>query len=167
MIARFRSAYGAGPVHLLGHLVAFVAFVWAFSQILGGGFWINYVAWFVGAAVLHDLLLLPLYSLVDRLARREGRSLGLLASGAINYVRAPAIVSAGLMLVYFPVILGYAGPNYRDDTGHALHGYLRNWLLITAALFLLSGLVYTTRAFRARLLADTARLSAERESGHS
>jgi hypothetical protein len=79
MIARFRRAYGSSPLHLIGHVVAFAAFVWAFSQILGGGYVVNYVAWFVGAAVLHDVVLVPIYSLIaapgaPRSARRSTTS---------------------------------------------------------------------------------------------
>jgi hypothetical protein len=167
MIARFRRAYGASPAHLIGHVVAFAAFAWALSQILGGGYVVNYIAWFGGAAVLHDIVLLPIYSLIDRVTRHEGRRAGGSPFGAaINYVRAPAIISAILLLVYSPVILGYSAKNYRDDTGHALHGYLRNWLLITAGLFLISGLLYGGRWMRGRLLSDEARLVAERPPAH-
>ena len=51
-----------------------------------------------------------------------------------------------LLLVYFPLILGLSSTNYRNDTGHRLAGYARNWLLITAALFLVSALIYVIRA---------------------
>jgi hypothetical protein len=163
MIARFRTAYGSTPLHLLGHIVAFAAFVWALSQILGGGYVVNYVAWFVGAAVLHDIVVLPIYSLIDRVTRHEGRrAWGARFGTAINYVRAPAIISAVLLLVYSPEILGYSAKNYRDDTGHPLPSILTNWLLITAGLFLASALVYGIRRVRPRLLSDEARLVGER-----
>ncbi len=160
MISRFRGAYGAAPLHLLGHLVAFAAFVWAFSQILGGGFVVNYVAWFVGAAVLHDIVLLPIYSLIDRLGRHEGERVWgrRILGGAINYVRAPSIISGVLLLVYAPLILGYSEKDYHADTGHAVRGELRNWLLITLGLFLASGLLFGARRVRGRLLADEAAL---------
>ena len=63
-----------------------------------------------------------------------------------NHVRAPAAISGVLLLVYFPLILGLSSANYRNDTGHRLAGYTRNWLLITAGLFLVSALVYGVRA---------------------
>ena len=59
MIHRFRSGYGADPVHLVAQVVGFAVAIWGFRQILGGGYVINYIAWFVGAAVLHDLIALP------------------------------------------------------------------------------------------------------------
>jgi hypothetical protein len=163
MNARFRTAYGSTPLHLLGHIVAFAAFVWALSQILGGGYVVNYVAWFVGAAVLHDIVVLPIYSLIDRLTRHGGRrAWGARFGSAINYVRAPAIISAILLLVYSPEILRYSAKNYRDDTGYPLPSILTNWLLITAGLFLASGLIYAIRRVRPRLLSDEARLVGKR-----
>ena len=163
MTARLRSLYGANPAHLLGHVAAFTAFAWALSQILGGGYVVNYVAWFVGAAVLHDIVILPIYSLLDRVTRAEGRrAWGARFAPTVNYVRAPAIISAILLLVYSPEILRYSARNYRDDTGHALPDILGSWLLITAGLFLVSALLYGLRRLRPRLLADEARLVSER-----
>ena len=66
MIAGFRRLYGASPLHLVAHLLAFLVAAWAIGQILDGGMFINWIAWFVGAALLHDLVLLPLYSSLDR-----------------------------------------------------------------------------------------------------
>ncbi|MGI8712025.1 MAG: hypothetical protein ACR2NR_02350, partial [Solirubrobacteraceae bacterium] len=147
MIGGFRRLYGSGPLHLVGHLVAFFIAAWAIVQILGGGTIINWIAWFVGAALLHDLVLLPLYSLLDRIWSRAPR--GARGPGArrprlaaVNHLRVPAAISGILLIVYFPVILGLSSANYFNDTGHHLEGYTRNWLLITAALFLVSALVY-------------------------
>jgi hypothetical protein len=77
-------------------------------------------------------------------------------------VRAPAIISAILLLVYSPEILRYSARNYRDDTGYPLPSILTNWLLITAGLFLASGLIYAIRRVRPRLLSDEARLVGKR-----
>ncbi len=150
MIASFQRRYGATPLHLLGHAATFAVSVWAFAQIVGGGSVINYAAWFVGAALLHDLVLLPLYSGMDRalaIAARR-RSDVRAAVPWINHVRVPAAIAGVLLLVYFPLILGLSSRNYRNDTGHSLHGYARNWLLITAGLFLVSGLIYAIRRIR-------------------
>ena len=49
----------------------------------------------------------------------------------INHIRAPALISGLLLLVYFPLILGAAPDEYLRATGHHLHGYARNWLLIS------------------------------------
>ncbi len=149
----FRRLYGSHPLHLGAHLVMFFVAGWAINQILGGGNAINWLAWFIGAALLHDLVLLPLYSLLDRGARRRpdprARPAGQRSRPAVlNYVRVPMAVAGILLLVYFPVILGYSSSNYRHDTGHALTGYTRNWLLVSAGLFVCSGLVYLLRVIR-------------------
>lgn len=148
----FRRLYGASPLHLIGHLALFFVAGWAIDQIIGGGTIINWIAWFLGAALLHDLVLLPLYSVLDRLLGRviPGGDATRRHPLVVNYLRVPAVVSGILLLVYFPVILGYASTNYRNDTGHALTGYTRNWLLITAGLFLGSALIYVVRSTRPR-----------------
>ena len=149
----FRTLYGSNPLHLLAHLGVFFIAGWAIDQILGGNHAINWIAWFLGAALLHDLVLVPLYSLVDRgLIGRRGNPVARAARHRswINYVRTPAAVAGILLLVYFPVILGKSSHNYFNDTGHALTGYTRNWLLITAGLFLASAIVYAVRALPRR-----------------
>lgn len=148
----FRRLYGSHPLHLIGHLGLFFIAGWAITQILGGGFIINWVAWFLGAALLHDLVLLPIYATLDRgvvhdaRRRRPGRA----PHPSLNHVRVPAMTAGVLLLVYFPLILGLSSRNYRDDTGHQLAGYTWNWLLVTAGLFLCSALVYAVRVMRRR-----------------
>lgn len=139
-----KHVYGAGPIHLAVHVAAFGIAAYALAQIINGGVVENFLIWFVGAALLHDLVFLPLYTLLDRLGR-----LGV-PSPAINYVRVPALLSGLLMLVYFPLILVKADRNYFHSVGHHVHGYGRNWLLITAGLFLASALVYTMRTLTGR-----------------
>lgn len=145
----FRRLYGSHPLHLIGHLAVFFVAGWAIQQIVGGGKVVNWIAWFLGAALLHDLVLVPVYSVLDRLLER-------VAGGptrrppAVNHLRVPAVISGILLLVYFPLILGYSSKNYRNDTGHALAGYTRNWLLITAGVFVGSALVYAVRSMRRR-----------------
>jgi hypothetical protein len=149
LIALFRRRYGSTPLHLLAHLAAFALAAFALAQILRGTGPVNFVAWFIGAALLHDIVFLPLYSLLDRVAGRFHTSVARRAPvPVINHVRAPALISALLLLVYFPLILGAAEPAYLRAAGHHLSGYLRNWLLITAALFLGSALVYALRVRR-------------------
>ncbi len=149
----FTRLYGANPLHLLGHAGLFFVAGWAIDQVLGGGSIVNWIAWFLGAALLHDLVLLPLYSLLDRgLAGGGGNRAARAARRRpwVNFVRVPGAVSGILLLVYFPVILGFSSTNYRNDTGHALAGYTRNWLLIAAGLFIASGLVYVLRVMTRR-----------------
>ena len=141
-----RKLYRAGPLHLLVHAAAFAVAGYALAQILSSRFVENFVIWFVGAALLHDLVLVPLYSAADWLARRE------LGPPAINHVRVPALLSGLLLLVYFPLIFVKADRTYVNATGHHVEGDARNWLLLTAGIFLASGLVYLARLIRHRSL---------------
>jgi hypothetical protein len=146
----WRRHYGASPLHLAAHAAAFAIAGYAFLRILQRGPVESFLIWFVGAALLHDLVLLPFYSSLDLGAR-----LGLRvpertrAVPVINHVRVPALISGLLLLVYFPLILVEADRTYVRSTGHHVHDYARNWLLITAALFAGSALIYLGRTIRA------------------
>jgi hypothetical protein len=156
MSGLFVRRYGASPLHLLAHLAAFAICAFALAQIIDGGAVVNFAVWFGGAALLHDLVFLPLYSLLDGVAHGWTRRAHRHAPPAlrhpdvpiINHVRVPSLLSGLLLLVYFPLILGPAGRTYFEATGHHLHGYLRNWLLITAVLFGGSALLYAVRVRR-------------------
>jgi hypothetical protein len=142
--------YGASGLHLIAHAAAFAVAAYAIAQILSGGRVVNFIIWFAGAALLHDIVFLPLYSLLDRLAGRGAHELKLRTGvPVINHLRAPTLISGLLLLVYFPLILGTSDHNYFSATGHHPEGYARNWLLITAVLFLGSALIYAAR-LRAR-----------------
>ena len=91
----------------------------------------NLVLWLVGGAILHDLVFLPLYSLLDRAAQA-------VTGPHVNYVRVPAAISGVLLLVYFPLILGKAPAAYERNTGHPPPDYAVRWLAITAAVFAVS-----------------------------
>ncbi len=152
----FRRLYGASPLHLIAHLGLFFVAGWSIDQILGSHKIINWLIWFLGAALLHDLVLLPAYSALDRGVRRVGRRSRTRTGRApnsklINHIRIPGAVAGILLLVYFPVILGYSSHNYRADTGHTLAGYTRNWLLICAGLFLASALLAGARVAARRV----------------
>jgi hypothetical protein len=134
---------------LLVHAAVFAVAGYALSQILRGGSAVNFIAWFVGAVLLHDLVILPLYSALDRTARQRRRSRPEWRVRLTNHVRVPAVISGILLLVYFPPIVGLTDRNYLAASGHHPTGYGRNWLLITVALFIGSGLVYAVRMIRA------------------
>lgn len=108
--------------------------------------------WFVGAALLHDLLLLPVYTGADRGAQAllEARTSPVVpdatrtphgngkrrpaAPSVLNYVRVPTFLSGLLLLVWFPLILNLSRP-YPGAAGLTETPYLGRWLLITAALY--------------------------------
>jgi hypothetical protein len=60
----------------------------------------------------------------------------------------PALISGLLLLIYLPLISGAADHGYFLRSGHHIEGYLRNWLLISASLFLGSALIYALRVGR-------------------
>lgn len=77
----------------------------------------------------HDLVLLPFYSLLDRLGERAA------PPGAVNYVRVPLALSALLFLVWFPLILGLSDAAFTEVAGLAPEGYLQRRLGLSALLF--------------------------------
>jgi hypothetical protein len=134
-----RARYGASPLHLLAHLAALALAAWALLQALQLGGAERIVLWLVGAVLLHDLVLWPAYTTLDRLARR-GRPVAW-----ANYVRVPVGVSALLLLVFFPVMCGKGDATYMRVSGERWEGYAGRWLLVSAALFLVSGALYLAR----------------------
>jgi hypothetical protein len=145
---RLRSRYGASPLHALAHLAAFALAGFALLQLTDVRAAGNVLAWFIGAVLLHDFVLLPFYSALDRAAQAAGT--------AVNYVRVPAGLSALLLLVFFPLILGCSTGKLEQVSGAPAADYLARWLLITGVLFAGSGALYLARSRRA---------AAKREAG--
>jgi hypothetical protein len=153
----FRRLYGATPLHLLIHLLAFALAALALDRIFSGGDAKELVIWYLGLVIAHDLVFVPAYTGIDRLLRATTARLPLPRRAGvpvINHVRAPALISGLLLIVYFPLISGKSASQYFLLSGHGLTDYLRNWLLITAVLFLASGLIYAGRILGARARAD-------------
>jgi hypothetical protein len=133
-----RRLYGASPLHLLAHLALLPLCAWALLEVLGGRATGNVALWLVVSVAVVDLVVLPLYSGLDWFGRR-------LFGGAINYVRVPAGLSL-LMLVVFWGTIGERGEGaYRAASGLEYSGYAERWLLVSAALFAASGLLYLAR----------------------
>jgi len=130
-----RRAYGSSLWHLLAHVAAFALAAWALLAIVDQPRATYAVIWLIGAVVLHDALLWPLYSAVDRSLPRRAR----------NYVRVPVGLSALLFVVYSPQILGLSDATYRRVSGLSFDHPVERWLLATAALFAASGVVYLIR----------------------
>ena len=131
-----RERYGASPLHLLLVLCSFALALYAGVRLLKGDT-VGVAVWFVAAALVHDLVLLPLYTVTDRalqlLLPGRGRRTGT-GSGWVNYVRVPGLVSLLLLVVWYPLILRRV-PGFQLTTGLAPDTFLGHWLLITAALF--------------------------------
>ncbi|MFF3978040.1 hypothetical protein [Streptomyces sp. NPDC001828] len=148
---RFRTRYGASPLHLTLVLCSFALALYAGVRLLHGDT-LGVVIWFVGAALLHDLVLLPLYSLADRAAQRllpgrRGTHDGGDRMVGVNHIRVPAFVSGVLLLVWWPLILGQVD-GFTAATALPSDVFLGRWLLVTAGLFAVSGLCVLARMWR-------------------
>ncbi|MFF4279963.1 hypothetical protein ACFY0Z_14365 [Streptomyces kronopolitis] len=150
--------YGERPLHLLLMLASFALAGYAGVRLLAGGQWPLVLVWFAGAALLHDLVLLPLYAAADRVLVRC-----LPKRARTGYVRVPAAVSGLLLLVWFPLIAGSTDPawvaHYEATTGLPGGEFLARWLLLTTGLFALSALWLLCRTGQRRLRAASRRRS--------
>ncbi len=156
MTRRMREHYGAGPLHLIALVASFAI---AGAAVLG---WFErprdvttVLIWFAAAIVLHDLLLLPLYSLLDRVTvGRVARGLErdhAPRPGRVNptpYLRIPALLSLLLLAVFLPVILGQGTQSELNASGIAEQGYVARWLLACGVMFAISGAAYAVAAAR-------------------
>ncbi|RQX07075.1 hypothetical protein [Micromonospora globispora] len=151
--ARFRTGYGSSPRHLLLVVGAFAVTAWIVLRLAGEPTAGRMLLWFVGAAVAHDFVLFPVYALADRTLRRTvdaRRAAPRSRPSVLNHVRFPALASGLLFLVYLPGILRQGRDTYLAATGLHRQSYLTRWLLVSAALFLLSGAWYVLRRARPR-----------------
>ena len=144
----FRRFYGAGPLHLPLLLASFAVAAFAVLQASDGPAPIKMALWFVGALIAHDLVLFPLYALADRGLTSAAR--GQVRLSTVNYVRVPALLSGLLLLLFWPVITQHSERTYMIASGLTENPYLERWLLITAALFIASALIWAVRAGTSR-----------------
>lgn len=146
--ARSRHPHGLG--HLLVVLVALLVSGWAAWRLLGPS-WPAVVIWLAGGVLGHDLVLLPLYSLIDRALRAalRHRTAQPRPVPVINHVRVPALLSGVLLLAWFPLILRLDPGPFEASSGLPVTGYLPRWLCVSGALFALSALSYGLRRYRA------------------
>ncbi len=139
--------YGASAWHLLALLGCFALTGYAVSRLRDDPALLRITLWFVGAAVVWDLVAGPLIALVDRLLlplRSRPRRVGLL-----NHVRVPALLSGLLLVVWAPVIFQRSEQTFRLKAGLDQDPYLERWLVITAVLFAMSAAAYAVRLRRA------------------
>jgi hypothetical protein len=154
-MARLRHAYGAGPLHLIAALAAVAIAGYAFLEIAERPAPLSFLVFFAGAIVAHDLIAFPIYSALDRLAGGATTATGANAA-TVNYVRVPALLSGFALIVWFPLILGLDRDNYEAAAGIAPPDFLGRWLILTAALFLGSGLLLALRQRRSARDRDRA-----------
>lgn len=150
----FSRRYGAHPLHLLAMVASFALAGYA-ALLLVKSHPVGVIVWFIGAAVGHDLLFLPLYAIADKplIRASSGRAGRPGPSPWINYVRVPAMLSGLLLLVYLPSIASLS-TIFTATTALSSSGYFIRWLGITGVLFLLSGLTLAVQLRRNRPVAQ-------------
>lgn len=154
-MGRFRAVYGSHPLHLLTLVAGFALFGYVLATLTPAAlwntrtWWQSIAVWFAAAIVVHDLVLFPLYALVDRVLVR-GTRIPRLRVPLLNYVRVPALGSALTLLLFLPGIIKQGGPIVLAATGQTQDPYLGRWLLLTAAMFGISAVVYALRLVTTR-----------------
>jgi hypothetical protein len=152
--AAFRRAYGAEPLHLLVALATLAFAGYGVVTAVVRPDRVAFLLWFGGAVVAHDLVLFWAYTGVRRGLERAGARLARGDPGravrAVNHVTVPLFVSALLLVVWFPLIFGLSAPVYERKVGLPPDPglYLARWLLVTAALFSASAVLYLVRLRR-------------------
>lgn len=152
----FARIYGSGPLHLLtliagfallGYVVATVKPVTLWNPHV---WWQSIIVWFAAAIVAHDLVLFPVYALLDALLSRTAARLPDQRVPVVNHIRVPALGAGLTLLVFLPGIIRQGGPTYSAATGQTQDPFLGRWLLLTAALFGVSAAIYAVRVATAR-----------------
>lgn len=135
----FAGRYGASPLHLLVHLAVLAVALLVVRRLVDARDAANMLLWFALAIVLHDAVVWPFYATLDRLAAGAARG------ASVNYVRVPVALSALLLLVFFPLILGCSTASFERVAGREPESQLAAWLLISAALFAGSAALWVLR----------------------
>lgn len=141
-MSRFRARYGAPPLHLLALVACFAVAGYAALKWFDAPQVVRLFVWFAGAVIAHVLILYPFYALVDRGIVRS------LPVRAVNYVRVPVLLAGLQLLLWWPLITGHREATYRGATGLGTSPYLGHYLLVVAALFGGSALLYAARLVR-------------------
>jgi hypothetical protein len=152
LVNRFRGIYGSHPLHLLTLIAGFALFGYVLATVKPqtlwnpNTWWQSIAVWFAAAIIAHDLVLFPIYALADRV---------LLATGAgrrsasrvpvLNYVRVPVLGAGLTLLVFLPGIIEQGAPTFKAATGLTQDVFLGRWLLLTAAMFAVSAVIYAIR----------------------
>lgn len=146
---RFTDRYGAHPAHLLLVLASFALAGYASVQMLAQRS-IHVGVWFLGAAVVHDAIVLPIYVLADAAAVSLWRRMpGPRGAPWLNHLRFPTAISLLLLLVFLPEVTRRRTALTGDST-LSTKPYLSHWLAVVAILFGVSLVWYVIRLVRAR-----------------
>ena len=110
---RFRAVYGSNPLHLLTLIAGFALLGYVLVTITPSAlwnpntWWQSILVWFAAAIIAHDLLLFPVYAMLDRILVAGNRITTARATSVpvLNYVRIPAMGAALTLLVFLPGII--------------------------------------------------------------
>jgi hypothetical protein len=153
-LTRLGRAYGASPLHLLALVACFALAGSVATHLVSDPLVVRIVIWFAAAVIGHDLVLFPLYALADRSLSGVLRVLPTARGNRtpvvppLNYLRIPALGAGLLLLLFLPGIIEQGQQTYLSATGQTQQPYLDRWLLLTAAMFALSAVVYAARSRR-------------------
>jgi hypothetical protein len=151
-LSRFRSMYGSHPLHLLTLIAGFALFGYVLATVTPSAlwnhrtWWQSIVVWFAVAIIAHDLVVFPLYALADRILLMGNRLSPASRVPVINYIRVPALASGLTLLVFLPGIIEQGAPTVLAAAGQTQEPFLGRWLLLTAALFGTSAVLYAVRS---------------------
>ncbi len=152
MNAWLSKYYGSGLAHLIALTLGGLIGVYAGIKLVAADPR-GVVIWLVGGALVHDLVLVPAYTGLDRLARSP---LGAVPAW-YDHVRVPTMLSGLLLLVFFPLIARLPAAKFAGATGTSIDVYLGRYLALVAAMFALSGVAWIARvALRSRRRASAA-----------
>ncbi len=158
--SRFAYEYGARPLHLIAVVAGLLLCGYGLLRIDNLDNSVRIFLWIGACALLHDLVALPFYSVLLRIARIPAGAAfksRAMAVRAYNYIRVPVGLSLLLLVVYFPLIFRMAPDEYTATTGRSVDTYLGRWLLLSAAIFLVSGVAYAISLRRRPAEPDASR----------
>lgn len=149
---KFRSLYGASPLHLLAVIASFAIAGYGFMRIFDSPAPESTMLFFIAAVFAHDLIAFPLYSALNQIAFRSAGEkanwwLSEQTVQPLNYIRIPAVVSGLLLIMFFPLVFRLSADRFMANSGESPDVFLSRWLGIVAVLFTVSALLY---AFRLR-----------------
>lgn len=153
-MSRFRSLYGASPLHLLAVIASLAIAGYGFLRIFDSPAPESTMLFFIAAVFAHDLIAFPMYSALNQIAMRStGKQANWWLSEQkvqpLNYVRIPFVLSAFCLLLFFPLIFRLSSERYTANSGESADVFLTRWLGIVAVLFTVSAVLYAIRLGRA------------------
>jgi hypothetical protein len=142
---RWHRLYG-GPLWTLPILIGcFAVTGYVADKVVSGPMAVRIIVWFAAAAVLHDFVLFPAYSLIDRAISAWRPRAGSTLIPVINYVRVPAALSLLMFLIYLPTIFGRGAGAFHAASGLGQIDIFLRWVLLSLGFFIVSGVIYLFR----------------------